>query len=274
VTIDEAATSPLRASARCALLVGCFAAAVTRQTAAAQSPTRFTLVTLADSFTVLIALGANGGGLTTRTPEGVFYLRADSAALSGLVKATAALPAPKPPAAGAQPAFAATLLRASDESGNAIQIIRVSDDTLPIYNVGVTNGTWEFARRLSPESGQLLLTALCGGSGRGIEWKVAKAVAPSVDRSMQAAEMTSDSPGPSYPARAELNGLSGEVQAEFVVGVDGKARRESLLIVKSTHPLFALAVRDVLPRMRFIPENRNGVAVEAHVQQAFRFSMR
>jgi TonB family protein len=191
-----------------------------------------------------------------------------------LVKATAALPAPKPPAAGAQPAFAATLLRASDESGNAIQIVRVSEDTLPIYSVGVTNGAWEFARRISPESGRLLLTALAGGSGQGIEWKVAKVVDSSVDRSMQEAQMTSDSPRPSYPARAELNGLSGEVQARFVIGVDGKARRESLLILKSTHPLFALAVRDVLPRMRFIPERRNGVAVESHVQQAFQFTMR
>jgi protein TonB len=87
------------------------------------------------------------------------------------------------------------------------------------------------------------------------------------------ASMMDDSPKPKYPAVLESSGIPGEVQAQFVVGVNGRADIGSLKILKTTNELFASAVRNVLPRMRFSPAQIGGKPVQQLVQQSFMFAV-
>jgi len=87
------------------------------------------------------------------------------------------------------------------------------------------------------------------------------------------AAMLDDSPKPRYPAVLESSGIAGEVQAQFVVGTDGKADMGSFKVLKTTNELFSAAVRTVLPRMRFSPAQIGGKAVNQLVQQSFMFAV-
>ena len=87
------------------------------------------------------------------------------------------------------------------------------------------------------------------------------------------AEMLSDSPKPKYPSVLESSGIAGEVQAQFVVGTDGRADMSEFKILKQTNELFGQAVKNVLPRMHFSPAMIGGRPVKQLVQQAFQFAV-
>src|SRR4051812_15838633 len=87
------------------------------------------------------------------------------------------------------------------------------------------------------------------------------------------AEMLSDSPKPKYPSVLESSGISGEVQAQFVVRNDGKADMDTFKVLKTTNELFSQAVKNVLPRMRFSPAQIGGKPVNQLVQQSFQFAV-
>lgn len=87
------------------------------------------------------------------------------------------------------------------------------------------------------------------------------------------AEMLQDSPKPRYPSVLESSGISGEVQAQFVVRNDGKADMETFKVLKSTNELFTQAVKNVLPRMHFSPAQIGGKPVNQLVQQSFQFAV-
>lgn len=70
-------------------------------------------------------------------------------------------------------------------------------------------------------------------------------------------------PSPSYPAEAIRNGLTGTVELEILVGVDGKPL-EVKVVRSSGHRLLDQAARKVvLSRWRFQPAVRDGRAVQA-----------
>src|ERR1700681_4908225 len=87
------------------------------------------------------------------------------------------------------------------------------------------------------------------------------------------AEMLPDQPKPKYPAVLESSGIAGEVQAQFVVGQDGKADMDSFKALKSTNELFTQSVKNVLARMRFSPAMIGGKPVKQLVQQSFQFAV-
>ena len=87
------------------------------------------------------------------------------------------------------------------------------------------------------------------------------------------AEMLQDSPKPKYPSVLESSGIAGEVQAQFVVKMDGKADMDSFKVLKSTNELFTQAVKNVLPRMHFSPAMIGGKPVNQLVQQSFQFAV-
>jgi protein TonB len=87
------------------------------------------------------------------------------------------------------------------------------------------------------------------------------------------AEMLQDSPKPRYPSVLESSGISGEVQAQFVVRNDGKADMDTFKVLKSTNDLFTQAVKNVLPRMHFSPAMIGGKPVNQLVQQSFQFAV-
>jgi TonB family protein len=252
------------------------AAATFASEVSAQALGRSARIPLSDSMWVFIHLGSTDTSITAFTPEGVFRLRASSSALASWAKASAALPGPTPQAgseSSGKMSFSASILRASDESGNAMRLLRVSADSPSTYSLAGSNGAWEFHGRVPPERVGVLLHALAGDEADGLKWKADAPHADSADRGFRAAEPASGNAPPRYPARAELGRASGEVVAQFTIDANGRARRESLLIVRSTHPLFSLAVREALPSMRFLPATRSGVPVAMPVVQSFVFKL-
>jgi TonB family protein len=243
----------------------------------AQSPGRSTQLQISDSISVRVHLGGSDTSITTFTPQGVFRLRADSSALAGWAAAAAHLPAPTPSGTGAaaRSLLSAALLRATDGSGNAMQLVRLSADAWSPYQFTMSNGAWDYSGRISPDGVQRLLLSL---QGRGDEADSVKWLPDSVNRKerdpyFRPAEAARDNPRPRYPTHAEFVRADGEVVAQFIVGADGLARRESLLIIRATHPLFALSVRDALPAMRFVPATRSGRKVDQVVVQTFEFKI-
>jgi beta-lactamase regulating signal transducer with metallopeptidase domain len=82
-----------------------------------------------------------------------------------------------------------------------------------------------------------------------------------------------DSPAPVYPSILKLAGIEGEVYAAFVVGPEGLADTATLKVLKSTHELFTIAVRNALPSMRFVPAEVHGRKVKQLVQEPFVFAI-
>jgi TonB family protein len=76
---------------------------------------------------------------------------------------------------------------------------------------------------------------------------------------------------PVYPEILRQAGVEGEVLVSFVVRETGEVDASSLKVIRSTHDLFAAAVRQALPHMRFTPAESNGRKVSQHVEEPFTF---
>jgi protein TonB len=81
------------------------------------------------------------------------------------------------------------------------------------------------------------------------------------------------SPLPRYPEMLRSSRLEGGVRVVFIVGPDGRVEMESVRIVEASHPLFAEAVRSVLPRMRFRPAQAGNRRVRQLVEIPFGFTL-
>ena len=81
------------------------------------------------------------------------------------------------------------------------------------------------------------------------------------------------SPGPAYPEMLKSSGVEGTVLAMFVVDTTGRAEPGTLKILSSGHALFEAAVKNALPRMRFLPAEIGGRKVKQLVQQPFAFAL-
>ena len=240
----------------------------------AQPSGRSARIRLSDSVSVFIHLGGGDTSVMAITPNGGFRLRADSSALAAWARASASLPGPTRRAGTGSDGpleYSASVLRASDQSGNAMRLLRLTDDSNSAYGFRASNGAWEGGDRIRPEIAKALFRALTGSEGEGVEWHPDPPHDGSYPPGFKEAEPARGNPAPRYPARAELAGASGAVVAQFTIGKDGRAKPESLLIVRSTHPLFSLAVRDALPSMRFVPATQSGVPVQTTVIQEFQF---
>jgi len=86
-----------------------------------------------------------------------------------------------------------------------------------------------------------------------------------------AAARDPDSEGPVYPPTLMAKGIQGSVLATFVVDETGRPDVNTYLALESTDTLFALAVRNALPRMKFRPAKRNNIPVRQQVEQRFSF---
>jgi hypothetical protein len=80
------------------------------------------------------------------------------------------------------------------------------------------------------------------------------------DQVDSAATRDPNSAGPNYPDALREQGVQGEVLVEFTVDTTGRADPGSFAVVEASHPLFAEAVRDALPKMLFTPAVAHGSA--------------
>jgi len=81
------------------------------------------------------------------------------------------------------------------------------------------------------------------------------------------------SPGPTFPEMLKSTGVEGTVLAQFVVDTTGRAEVATFRVLKADHALFEAAVRNALPRMRFLPAEIGGRKVKQLVQQPFSFTL-
>jgi protein TonB len=113
-----------------------------------------------------------------------------------------------------------------------------------------------------------------GGVAKGVEKPVVQQDQPYFE--FQVEKPVVQAPGsssPRYPDILRQAGVEGEVLAQFVVDTTGRAEAGSYKVLKSSHDLFAQAVRSALPGMRFIPAEVGGKKVKQLVQQPFAFTI-
>ena len=115
-----------------------------------------------------------------------------------------------------------------------------------------------------------------GGRSNG----VVGGVAPPVNSDQPLFEFPVEKPGvqapnaaqPRYPDILKSAGVEGEVLAQFVVDTTGRAETNTFKVLKTSHELFASAVRNALPNMKFLPAEVGGRKVKQLVQQPFVFA--
>jgi TonB family protein len=78
---------------------------------------------------------------------------------------------------------------------------------------------------------------------------------------------------PRYPEILRQAGVEGEVLVSFVVDEGGTADPSTFKVIRSTHELFATAVRQALSQMRFVAAEVGGKKVKQLVQQPFSFTL-
>lgn len=82
-----------------------------------------------------------------------------------------------------------------------------------------------------------------------------------------------NSAAPAYPDILRQAGVEGEALVSFVVDTSGRVDQATFKVIRTTHDLFVAAVKNVLPRMRFIPAELGDRKVRQLVQQPFSFAI-
>jgi protein TonB len=88
-----------------------------------------------------------------------------------------------------------------------------------------------------------------------------------------AAEPEPGAAPPAYPDAMRRAGVEGMVLVSYVVDTLGRADMSTFAVVRSSHDLFAQAVRRAVARMTFRPATVAGRAVRQLVQQPFSFAI-
>lgn len=87
----------------------------------------------------------------------------------------------------------------------------------------------------------------------------------------ESATRSEGSAAPAYPLQLMKEGKEGGVFIRFVVDSTGRADSSTIEIVRASHPLFALSVRQAVPQMMFSPASMGGRHVRQAVEQNFEF---
>jgi len=87
------------------------------------------------------------------------------------------------------------------------------------------------------------------------------------------ASAAAGNPQPRYPEVLKASGVEGEVLAQFTVLETGRADMDTFKIIRSSNELFSAAVKNVLPKMRFLPAEIGGKKVKQLVQLPFEFKI-
>lgn len=82
------------------------------------------------------------------------------------------------------------------------------------------------------------------------------------------------SAAPEYPPLLMTKGVEGSTTMRFVVDSTGVIDMGTVLVLESSHPEFAKAVREAMPRMRFKAARVGQTAVRQLAEQLFRFELR
>ena len=89
----------------------------------------------------------------------------------------------------------------------------------------------------------------------------------------KAARQAPNSATPSYPDILRQADVEGEALVSFVVDTAGRVEIASFKVIRTSHELFATAVKSALPRMRFFPAEVGSNKVRQLVQQPYSFAI-
>lgn len=89
-----------------------------------------------------------------------------------------------------------------------------------------------------------------------------------------AAERDPLSAAPAYPRELLAKSVEGYATLRFVVDSTGLIDMGTVKVIDSTHPAFATAVRDAMPKMRFRPAMMGRNAVRQLAEQLFKFEIK
>ena len=234
-----------------------------------------------------------------RTDSGTFSLVADSGVLARWADSAAELPEPLPPGVkGKRPKV--SQLRADGDSGARMQFVRVATGHGPELSLSVSNGAWGIVEELGPQTAEVLEalrsdTIIVADSGH-----VAFSIAPKTPPkgpwpypilpdtgdvlALNVADSTwqhlfkqareVDRVHRMYPSPLRRAGIGGGATLQFMIDATGRVEKESVQLLADTDPQFALACREILPDMRFIPAEYNGRTVRELVRMPFMFALR
>jgi hypothetical protein len=236
-----------------------------------------------------------------RTDSGTFSLVADSSVLAQWADSAAALPDPPPLGVKAKKQAARMAqLRADGDSGAHMRFVRVATNNGPELSLAVFNGAWGIAENLGPQSAEILEalrsdTIIVADSGH-VAFSIAPKnppkgpwpypilpdtgdvlalnVADSTWQAMFQQAREVDRVHPRYPFPLRRAGVGGGATLQFMIDATGRVEMESVQLLADTDPLFALACREILPDMRFIPAEYAGRSVRELVRMPFMFALR
>jgi hypothetical protein len=84
---------------------------------------------------------------------------------------------------------------------------------------------------------------------------------------------SASSAAPAYPLKLLEKHITGYVNAQYIVDTTGFADTTSFVVLQASNPEFTVAVREVLPYMRFEPARIGPAKVRQLVQQQFTFKI-
>ncbi len=121
-------------------------------------------------------------------------------------------------------------------------------------------------------------------SGKGVAGGIAKGVkggvpqvpqgdTPYFEFQVEKPAAMSGAANMAYPEMLRSAQVEGTVLASFVVDTSGRADMSTFKVLRSDHELFTNAVKNALPRIRYLPAEVGGRKVKQLVQQPFQFSL-
>jgi len=235
-----------------------------------------------------------------RTDSGTFSLVADSAVLAQWSDSAGTLPDPLPLGVKDKRPPKMSQLRADGDSGAYMRFVRMVTSHGPELSLALFNGAWGVLEELGPQSTEILEalrsdTIIVADSGH-VTFSIAPKtppkgpwpypilpdtgdvlalnVADSTWQPMfkQAREL--DRVHPMYPFPLRRAGIGGGATLQFMIDATGRVEIESVQLLTDTDARFALACREILPDMRFIPAEYNGRQVRELVRMPFIFALR
>ena len=159
----------------------------------------------------------------------------------------------------------------------AVELIRLTADSQPKYQLGVTAGRWSAAVTLSPDSARRFFALLHGkpqGSGATAPPPPSTETTYFDFQVKKQANPVRGGPIPVYPEPLVGAKVEGEVLAQFVVDTMGLADMSTFKVLKSTDPWLTSAVFGFLPHLRLTPAEIDGRKVRELIQQPYAFNLR
>jgi Gram-negative bacterial TonB protein C-terminal len=234
-----------------------------------------------DSGMVLVRLTGTATAIEVIAPTGTFMLFVRSRA-TGEEWVRAATEAERAVMARSGAPIEAAVIRNEIQTVTEYRLDPVIGDPQTRFLLSGGNGAWEFNLRISAEQSAAIFSALRGELSAGVlpydyprmrgDSTAARPhvygawLGQQVDRPVS---WRGYAPRIIYPGELRGSGIGGIVELAFIVDANGRARQSSIRLIRTPHPLLAVAARKVLLDVRYQPAELDGKPVAQITQQQF-----